>query len=168
MQPEKVVLLPPRPPAARREGVPLTRVEAWMIHISNLLVGCTGLVYAWMIYLVKPDDPYAVVNHPWQPAVQHLHVLAAPLLVFAAGLIWRRHVWGSWRSGVTRRRRSGVGMALALVPMIASGYLLQTAVESRWRTIWVAVHLTTSALWISAYLIHQFLPLWRRLYPPLT
>jgi hypothetical protein len=121
-------------------------------------VGGTGLVYAWMVYLARPADPYAVVNHPSQPAVQHLHIVVAPLLVFAAGLIWRRHVWGSWRSGVVQRRRSGVSMALALAPMIVSGYLLQTAVESTWRTVWSVLHLATSGLWIAAYLLHQFFP----------
>jgi hypothetical protein len=28
--------------------------------------------------LAEPADEWAVVNHPWQPHLQHLHVLAAP------------------------------------------------------------------------------------------
>src|SRR4029077_16288973 len=100
-------------------------------------------------------DPYSVLHHPWQPDVQHLHVLVAPLLVFAAGLIWRRHVWGRWRSGARGRRRSGVAIALTLFPMVASGYFLQTAVDDRWRKAWVVVHLASSGLWLAGYLVHQ-------------
>ncbi len=136
----------------------MTRVELWLLHAATALVGGTGLVYAWMLYVLKPADPDAVVHHPWQPHVQHLHVLAAPLLVFAAGLIWRRHVWGGWRSGQPARRRSGVALALTLLPMVASGYLLQTAVDDAWRKGWVAVHLAASALWLAGYLAHQLTP----------
>ena len=133
----------------------MSRFEAWMLHLSNLLVGGTGLVYAWMLYLVKPSDPYAVVNHPFQPQVQHLHILVAPLLIFTAGLIWRRHVWSQWKRGTEQRRRSGVTLIYLLVPMIVSGSLIQTAVDDRWRKAWVIVHLATSALWLAGYLAHQ-------------
>jgi hypothetical protein len=135
----------------------LTRFEAWTLNVSTLLVGGTGLVYAWMIYLVHPSDPDALVNHPWQPHVQHLHILVAPLLVFAAGLIWRRHVWAGWKSSL-ERRRSGLSLALTLVPMVASGYLIQTAVEASWRQVWVVVHLAASGLWLLVILVHQVLP----------
>ncbi len=129
--------------------------ERWMLHVSNLLVGGTGLVYAWTIYLARPADPYALANHPWQPHAQHLHVLFAPLVVFAAGLVWRRHIWSHFRQGVRGRRRSGVSLLLTLVPMVVSGYLIQTAVDEGWRKVWVAVHLATSGMWLLAYLGHQ-------------
>jgi hypothetical protein len=136
----------------------VTRGEALLLHLSTLLVGGTGLVYAWMIYFVRPGDPYALVNHPWQPAVQHLHVLTAPVLVFASGLIWRRHVWAGWKRGTRDRQRSGVSLALTLIPMVVSGYLIQTAVEERWRQVWIVVHLAASGLWLAGYLVHQAVP----------
>jgi hypothetical protein len=108
-----------------------------------------------MLWFVESGDPYAVVNHPWQPGVQHLHVWSAPFLVFAAGLIWRAHVWEHWRRGIRARRRSGVSLVLTLVPMVVSGYLIQTAVSDDWRTAWVAVHVATSVLWLAGYLGHQ-------------
>lgn len=129
--------------------------ERWMVHGSNLLVGGTGLVYAWMIYLARPADPYALVNHPWQPQAQHLHVLFAPLLVFAVGLVWHRHVWSHYRRGVPARRRSGLSLILMLVPMVVSGYLIQTAVDGQWRKIWVGVHLAASGMWLLGYAAHQ-------------
>ncbi len=109
----------------------MTRLEAWFLHVATLLVGGGGLVYAWMRYLARPDDPFAVVNHPWQPAVQHLHVLAAPLLVFAIGLIWKAHAWPGRPAARRRAPERAVSRLVATAaPMIASGYLLQTATVS--------------------------------------
>ncbi len=136
----------------------MTRLEAWLVHLATLLVGGTGLVYAWMRYVARPADPYAVVNHPLQPQVQHLHIVLAPLLVFAAGVIWRRHVWSGWRLGIRERHRSGLALALTLAPMVASGYLIQVAVAPGWRSAWIVVHCAASALWVAGYVLHQLLP----------
>ena len=133
----------------------MTRFEAWLLHIATLLVGGGGLVYAWMRYFARPDDPFAVVNHPWQPAAQHLHVVVAPLLVFALGLIFRAHAWAGVRLQVAARRRSGWSLLATAAPMIASGYLLQTATAPGWRQVWLAIHLVASALWLGGYLVHQ-------------
>lgn len=148
----------------------MSRFEAWTTHAATLLVGGTGLVYAWMRYLVHPADPFAVVNHPLQPFVQHLHILVAPLLVFAAGLMWHQHAWAYWRRGVQRHRRSGASLLFTLVPMVVSGYLIQTAVDGGWRRAWVIVHLAASGLWLLGYLAHQVPALWqkRRSYLRLT
>ena len=136
----------------------MNRFEAWCVHAGNLLVGGTGLVYALLRYLVEPADPYAVVNHPLQPLLQHLHVWTAPLLVFAAGLVWRNHVWSHFRRGLPARRRSGITLLATVVPMVASGYLIQTAVTPDWRTAWVAIHLAASTLWLGGYLAHLLAP----------
>lgn len=142
----------------------MSRLEAWALHLATLLVGGTGLVYAWMIYLAKATDPYSPVHHPWQPHLQHLHLLVAPLLVFATGLIWRRHVWESWRRGLRSRRRSGLTLALSLAPMVVSGYLVQTALDDAWRKGWGVVHLVVSGLWVAGYGVHLTLALrsWQR------
>ena len=136
----------------------MTRFEALLVHLSTFLVGGTGLVYAWFRYVTKPEDPYAVVNHPLQPAVQHAHVLCAPLLVFAAALIWRRHVADRWRQSRSDRRRSGRSLALGFAPLVASGYLLQVATDEPWRRAWVVLHLVSGGLWLAAYAAHQLTP----------
>lgn len=133
----------------------MSRIEAWCLHVSSALVAGTGAVYAWMRYALERTDPFAVVNHPLQPDVQHAHVLAAPLLVFASGLVWSTHVWPRVRSGFASRRASGLALAAALLPMIASGYAIQVAADEAWRTAWIWVHVASSALWILAYGAHQ-------------
>lgn len=134
----------------------MTRGEAWLLHASATLVGASGLVYGWMRYFTEPRDPFAIVNHPLQPTLQHAHILVAPLAVFGCGMIWRNHVWGRYRSGFEPRRRSGVWLALFLLPMIVSGYLLQVSSEERWRLVWIWTHGVTSCLWLAGYLVHQF------------
>lgn len=104
---------------------------------------------------MSPVDPFAAVNHPWQPLMVHLHLWTAPVLVFTVGLIWQGHAWTHLRRGVRRRRRSGLLLIGAMAPMVASGYFIQTAVDETWRTAWVVVHLVTSGSWLVAYLIHQ-------------
>ena len=54
-------------------------------------------------------------------------------------------------------------MVLTLVPMVASGYLIQTAVDGSWRKAWVVVHLISSGLWLAGYLVHQVPLVWSRL-----
>jgi hypothetical protein len=141
----------------------MKRWEAWSVHGSTILVGITGLVYAWMRYLLEPVDPYAVVNHPLQPQAQHLHVLVAPLLVFAAGLIWKNHVWSHFTKGVPQARRTGVSLILTLAPMVVSGYLIQTTITEGWRTTWIVVHCATSAIWLVVYGAHAVAATRRRL-----
>jgi len=133
----------------------MSRIEAWLVHVATILVGGTGVVYAWLKYGLRAVDPGPVPGSPWQPMVQHLHILAAPVLVFAVGLIWRRHAWTKWRRDVRNRRSSGLSSIVMLAPMVISGYLLETATVPLWHRIWVWVHLSTSALWLAAYLTHQ-------------
>ncbi len=133
----------------------MTRAESACVSISTALVAATGFVYAWMAYFAESDDPDALVNHPLQPDVQHLHVLTAPLLVFALGLVWSAHVWPRVRSGYRDRRASGLALFALCAPMAASGYLLQTASDTTWREIWIWIHVGTSIVWTIAFLAHR-------------
>jgi hypothetical protein len=132
----------------------MNRLDVWLLHISNGLVTITGLIYAWMAYFCRPDDPYAVVGHPWQPHVQHAHILVAPLLVLVLGHLWNRHAEPHLGRNTRNRRNSGLGMLLAALPMVFSGYAIQTVVEAHWRTVWVVVHVATSLFWVGGYFAH--------------
>lgn len=134
----------------------MSSFERYMHHTANILVGGTGLVYAIMRYFLEPADPFAVVNHPWQPHLQHLHILFAPLLVFAIAYSWQSHVAPRWDKKKMPRFWSGLVLLSSVVPMIVSGSLIQTAVSQEWRKVWVVVHLVASALWLFGYVGHQF------------
>jgi hypothetical protein len=132
----------------------MTRGEARLVHLAQLLVGGTGLAWAWMLYFLEPEDEFAVLNHPWQDDMQALHVLTAPLLIFAVAAIWRRHAWQRIRSGFTSRRHTGLVLAISFFPMVASAYLLQVSVDPAWREAWLVVHLASSGIWLLSFALH--------------
>ena len=51
-------------------------------------------------------------------------------------------------------RPTGLALASSFLPMVASGYLLQTAESESWREAWVWVHVATSCLWLVAMGVH--------------
>ncbi len=136
----------------------MTRSQARCLHATTALVGLTGLVYAYMRYLAEPEDPFALVNHPREPLLRDLHIVFAPLLVFACGWVWQEHVWKRVRSRFRARRASGLTLFVSAAPMILSGYFLQVSAEPLWRDLWIVVHLLTSAVWLGGYLLHQLAP----------
>jgi hypothetical protein len=136
----------------------MSRYERWLMDVANLMVGGTGIVYAVMKYLMESTDEWAVVNHPWQPHVQHLHVVAAPLLVFTCGLLWSNHVVPKLQAKGSRGRLTGLTLVAQLIPMVVSGYLIQVSVSEGWRTVWIWVHLVTSIVWLLTAITHR-LPL---------
>jgi len=141
---------------------PPRRTPAWerlLHHSAAALVGLTGLAYFVMRDLMRPDpESFSILSHPWQPHALHLHVLFAPLLVLSFGVLLREHVLKRLLNRARRRsRRTGWILALSVLPMIATAYLLQVSVEESWRAFWKWSHLSTSALFLAGYLGHALL-----------
>jgi hypothetical protein len=134
----------------------MTRFERWAIWVTSVATFVTGVIYLWMKYLVVSDDPLAVVNHPWQPAVLKAHILAAPLLVFSLGLVAVRHGWRHFRAKTSEGRRSGLLNLIVLGPMILSGYLIQTTTEEGWVRAMALSHIGLGLVYGVALLAHQF------------
>ena len=147
----------------------MKRGVARFVHASAFAIGVTGLAWAWMAYLwdpgPEPEDPEQMLEwtglHPSLPLVRDLHLLAAPLAVFAVGLIWTSHVAPRLRKPWARRR-TGLALAILFAPMVVSGVLLQTATSEEARTLWVWVHAISATIWIVAYLVHQLGSVYRR------
>jgi hypothetical protein len=133
----------------------MTRGQAWTVHLAAAGVGGTGLVYAWMRYLCVPEDELALVNHPLQPSVQHLHLWLAPLLVFGVGLLWSEHAWARVRSGFPVRRPTGLVLFAIFWPMVVSGVAVQVVADERARTIAVWSHVVSGVFWVLAYVLHM-------------
>ncbi len=130
-------------------------LERWLLWGSTVLAGLTGLAYAWMKYLMASDDPYAVVHHPLQPWVLKAHILVAPLLVFAVGTVFLRHVVGQWRSHEPDARRSGRLVFVLFVAMVSSGYLIQAAASGPWARWLGWAHLGAGAAYLVVMAAHQ-------------
>ncbi len=136
----------------------MKRSEAMLLHAGAVVAGGTGVVHAWMRWLAVPADEFALVNHPWQPSVQHLHVLLAPVLLFAAGMVWNTHALAKLSAGRLERRATGIVLAVLLLPMAFSGYAVQVCTDAGWRSFFGFLHGGVSLLWIAGYVAHQLRP----------
>jgi len=131
------------------------RWERGLFHASTAVVAASGVLYFWMKYVMESNDPFSIVNHPWQPGMLAAHVLAAPVLVFVTGLIADSHVRRKLRSGARSNRSSGVLSLIVLFPMIVSGYLLQVLTGPLLIRIMIVVHVGSSFFFVVTYFVHQ-------------
>jgi thiamine biosynthesis lipoprotein len=133
----------------------MSRFETWLSHAATIVVTLSGVVYLWMKYFMESDDPFSVVNHPLQPAMLSIHIIAAPLLVFVLGLILNSHIRKKLSSPSSYNRRSGLISLVAFPAMVVSGYLLQVTANPTVSRIALILHLVSSGLFAFTYIVHQ-------------
>lgn len=133
----------------------MTRFQKWLLWGSTVATALTGAVYWWMEHMLEPVSEWAVVNHPLQPWVLKAHIVVAPFLVFAVGVIAVDHIWKHWRSGVRIGRRSGLTTMWVVAPMVLSGYLIQAVTAESWLTVLVWTHLVTGVAYTAGVAVHH-------------
>jgi hypothetical protein len=129
--------------------------EKWSVWVSSVLVTATGIVYIWMKYLLPVPDGFSIIRHPLQPLVLKLHIITAPLLLFAIGAVAIRHIWRHLVSRTRQGRFSGWSAALTTVPMVFTGYLLQIFSSERWLRGLAIAHIVTGLIYGGGLLLHQ-------------
>ncbi len=125
-----------------------------LLLVSSLLTGLTGLVYWWMKYRMEPMNEWSAINHPLQPWALKAHILVAPVMVFALGLVASDHIWRHLRSAGVPRRRTGLTLTIVLIPMVFSGYLIQAVTHPGWLAALAWVHLVTGSVYLVGILLH--------------
>lgn len=133
----------------------MTRTERILVWSSTAAVSVTGCAYAALDLFARPRDPWAMVNHPLQPLLLKLHILTAPLLVFAVGLITARHILPRVRKGIRARRRSGLAAVAVLPVLVVSGYLLQVFTHDQLLTWLGWLHLGLGIVYSAAAVLHS-------------
>lgn len=133
----------------------MTPFQKRLLFSSSALTGLTGVVYWWMEHMLEPVDPWAVINHPLQPWVLKAHILVAPLLVFAVGLVAADHIWKHLRQSVKCARRSGVATFAVLAPMVVSGYLIQAVTWPLLLTAMVWLHVGAGLAYLGGLGAHH-------------
>lgn len=139
----------------------MNRWETYVWNVATITVTLSGVAYFWMKHVMENQDPFSVVNHPWQPAMLALHVVAAPALVFGTGLIVKTHVLKKLASGDPTHRRSGLATTIVLPVMILSGYVLQVVSSPLLARTVLFVHLGSSTVFVLTYLAHQLMSMRR-------
>lgn len=135
----------------------MSRFEKWAVWSTSALTVLTGVGYFVTKYLVASPDPYAVVNHPLQPWFLKTHVVVSPLMLFALGTIAVEHVWKHYVSGVEVSRRSALITALAVIPMVLTGYLIQVLTDEGWVRAMALSHIVFGALYGLGLALHTWI-----------
>jgi hypothetical protein len=128
--------------------------QKWLLLGSSGLTGVTGVVYWWMENMLEPVNEWAVINHPLQPWVLKTHIIVAPVLVFAVGLVTVEHIWRHYRRPDLPGRRSGLTAMWVLAPMVLTGYLIQAVTHAGWLSALVWAHLVTGVLYMAGLGVH--------------
>ena len=125
-------------------------------HGVNLLIGGSGVIYFWMLYIIEGGDDFSILNHPLQDDFHNWHIVLAPIAVFAVGMLLKSHVLLKLRSNYQGPgRASGLALCALFVPMVLSAYLLQVSTSEEWHSRLAWAHNIFSFLWIFSYLFHQ-------------
>jgi uncharacterized membrane protein len=130
------------------------RWERWTFGLLSLVVAATGIAYFWMKYLLATDDPFAVVNHPWQPLMLSAHVVASPALLLMFGIILNSHIMRKLGAKGIPNRKSGLTSLISFFVMTASGYLLQMVTAPTLLRALIAAHVASGVLFTAVYVIH--------------
>jgi len=126
-----------------------------MLWISFALVAITGVGLLWTKYFMHTDDPWAVINHPLQPWLLKAHIVAAPALVFALGLIASKHIWQHFKARLPVGRRTGMVTVLMAGLMILSGYFIQIVTEVVSLKVLAISHIGLGFVFLVAFVAHQ-------------
>lgn len=131
----------------------MTALERWGLHAAALLTAGTGVLDGGLRWFGRRMGEFGPEPSPWLGTAQHLHVLAAPLLVFTLGVLVRGHLWTRLRTG-PGGRATGLALAVFIAPMVLSGYAVQVAVDAGWRTALSWCHGISAGLFLLAYAGH--------------
>ena len=132
--------------------------ERWLHHSANIIVGVSGLIYFYMLYLIEPTEnkEFSVLNHPHQNLILNAHILAAPLLIFAVAYTAKSHILTKIKSHYKGPgRKSGLLLISLFLPMVMSAYIMQTTSNEGIKQVMVYAHNITSIFWVLAYIVHQ-------------
>lgn len=132
----------------------MKRWERWTFNTLSLTVAATGFAYLWMKYAMQIDDPFAVVNHPWQTSMLGLHVVASPAFILIFGIVFNSHIMKKLSATRLPNRRSGFVSLGTFATMVVSGYLLQVSPSEEWLQTLIVVHVTSGAIFSIVYAAH--------------
>ena len=132
----------------------MTWWERWGFNTFHVVVGVTGFVYFYMKYMMTTDDPFAIVNHPWQSSMLSMHVFTAPFFIAFFGMLFRSHSFRKILSANPANRRTGWTSLISFSVMAVSAYAIQGATTPTSINAAVWVHIVASTLFVAGYAIH--------------
>jgi hypothetical protein len=135
----------------------MNRFEKWTLWTSLALTAITGVGLLWTKYFMHTDDPWAVINHPLQPWLLKAHIVAAPALIFALGLISSKHIWQHFKAPIPVGRKTGIVTVLMAGMMILTGYLVQIVTQVVSLKVLAISHIALGLVFLAGFVAHQML-----------
>jgi hypothetical protein len=132
-------------------------VKRWTVllnHFACAVVGLSGVLYGVMKYFMTGSDPDSRAGPAWQQPMLKLHVLTAPLLVFALGLVFSGHALVRLKAGENPGRTSGSGLLWLAAPLVLTGPLIQVLTGEVARHLSGRSHAVLGTIYILAYAAH--------------
>lgn len=136
----------------------MTRTAVLLFHLLAWTSMLTGVVYGVMRYRPLPEDSMELPFDPFQPHVQHAHILLSAGLTLVLGYVAGCHGVPCAAGPVRARRRSGWILLAAAAPMVLSGFALQISTGEFARVAWSAAHISTSLIWSAGLGVHLLSP----------
>ncbi len=133
----------------------MSRFEKLSVWITSIAVALSGFGYTWTKYFVENPDPFTAINHPLEPWFLKVHVVSAPLFVFAIGLLAGRHIWTHIKNRVQFGRRTGFTIVGVIVPMVLTGYLIQVITPLSLLAALAVSHIGLGVLFTVGMVLHQ-------------
>ena len=134
----------------------MTQFHRWFLYISTIVTAVSGVTYIYMKRFMTTDDPWAVINHPLEPWALKVHIIFAPAMLFAVGLIATNHIWRSLKSNLPTGRKSGVWATFTFFPLVLTGYLIQIVINELSLEVLSWSHLGLGLLCTWAILAHRY------------
>ncbi len=138
----------------------MSPLERWSLHLAALVTAGTGLLDGLLRWFGERAGEFGPEPHPWLGTAQHLHVLVTPLLVFTLGMMVRGHLWSKLGRSV-EGRRTGLGAAVLIAPMVVSGYGIQVVTSPTWHSGLAWIHGISAGTFLLAYFGHLALRGWQ-------
>ncbi len=133
----------------------MTGFQRWFLYGSTVVTAVSGITYFVMKRFLEPLDPWAVINHPLEPWALKAHILSAPLMLFAVGLITTQHIWRSLKSSLPTGRHSGRIVSYVFGPLVLSGYLIQVTTSPLTLEVLAWTHLVLGVVGAAAIGVHR-------------
>ena len=105
----------------------LTRVRRVAVYWICAMLWVSGAGWLVFRHFMRTSGEFGELPHPLEVWWLRLHGAAAFASLWLIGLLWAVHIMPAWR---TRRRSSGIVLALLAVLLIASGWWLYYGGES--------------------------------------
>lgn len=129
-------------------------VDRWGFTVLAVVVTVTGFAYLYMNEFMTTDDPFALVNHPWQGPTLVVHIVAAPVLIAFFGMLLNIHTLPKLRGRLAVNRRTGLVSLWSFPPMALSAYLHQISTAPFWIDVWWWIHIVSACTFVAGYACH--------------